>query len=75
MGSYVKKSTVRTDANGLFSLSAEVPKDQRFELRTSNLGRGTLEDTHRSFLSDACPASIFGLLDAPSGYSGCGGQF
>lgn len=38
MGSYVKKTTVRTDANGLFSLSAEVPKDQRFELRTSNPG-------------------------------------
>jgi hypothetical protein len=38
MGSYVKKTTVRTDANGLFSLSAEVPKDQPFELRTSNPG-------------------------------------
>jgi hypothetical protein len=38
MGSYVKKTAVRTDANGLFSLSAEVPKDQRFELRTSNPG-------------------------------------
>jgi hypothetical protein len=38
MGGFVKKTTVRTDANGLFSLSAEVPKDQRFELRTSNPG-------------------------------------
>jgi hypothetical protein len=38
MGSYVKRATVRTDANGLFSVSAEVPKDQRFELRTSNPG-------------------------------------
>jgi hypothetical protein len=38
MGSYVKKATVRTDANGLFSLSAEVPKDRPFELRTSNPG-------------------------------------
>lgn len=38
MGSYVKKATVRTDANGLFSLSAQVPKDRLFELRTSNAG-------------------------------------
>ena len=38
MGSYVKTATVLSDANGLFSLSAEVPKDQRFELRTSNPG-------------------------------------
>jgi hypothetical protein len=38
MGSYVKNTTVRTDAAGRFSLSAEVPDDRRFELRTSNPG-------------------------------------
>ena len=36
MGSYVKRATVRTDANGCFSISAAVPENLRFELRTEN---------------------------------------
>jgi hypothetical protein len=38
MGSYVKKATFRTDANGEFSFSAEVPKNRPFELWTRNPG-------------------------------------
>lgn len=38
MGSYVKKATFRTDENGAFSFSAEVPKNRRFEIRTQNAG-------------------------------------
>jgi len=38
IGSYVKNATFRTDDNGAFSFSAEVPKERRFELRTQNVG-------------------------------------
>jgi len=36
MGSYVKTAAVRTDVNGLFSLSASVPKNHAFSLQTRN---------------------------------------
>jgi hypothetical protein len=56
IGSYVKKTTVRTDEDGLFSLSAEVPKDRPFELRTSNpgtvFGGGTASLQPASLITD-----------------------
>src|SRR5262249_53540783 len=38
MGAYVKQSTVLTDANGFFKLTAKVPSDPPFDLRTHNAG-------------------------------------
>lgn len=56
MGSYVKKTSVQTDGNGLFSISAEVPKDRPFELRTSNpgtvFGGGTASLQPASLITD-----------------------
>lgn len=56
MGSYVKKATFRTDANGAFSFSAQVPKERRFELRTQNpatvLGGGSVNLRPASVIED-----------------------
>jgi hypothetical protein len=56
MGSYVKKATFRTDDNGAFSFSAEVPKERRFELRTQNpgtmLGGGSVNLRPASVIKD-----------------------